>query len=368
MDSAGGTAPITGNLLLSPNTGTQTTIASSNQSSTNNFLLASFDIPGTTLTTTYIAPGLWDFNIYFSAATTTGVTYYPDVYYTDSDGTSNPVLIASGSVNPIAVTAGVQDIYTYTLYVPSTNLPDLTKVLRIRLYLNFTGNNKRATMEMRANTLTHIHTTLVANLAPGATGATGVTGATGWTGATGPTGYTGYTGPTGEKGDPGVSDKYKTTSITSFTLETGPATFIVDPGLSWTVGMDCVIANNTAHIAYGMVSSYSGTSFIVDVTRITGSGTYASWSINLDGSVGVEGATGATGQTGATGVTGSTGWTGATGETGQTGVTGSTGATGQTGSTGTQILGSTGVPSGPIGQVNDLYIDYNTGLMYRRTA
>jgi hypothetical protein len=84
---------------------------------------------------------------------------------------------------------------------------------------------------------------------------------------------------------------------------------------------------------------------------------YSSWTVNLDGAVGIAGATGATGpigatgstgpigSTGATGIQGATGYMGidgATGATGYMGVDGSTGATGLTGATGVGTEGSTG--------------------------
>jgi hypothetical protein len=56
------------------------------------------------------------------------------------------------------------------------------------------GGTKTLTFEFRGNTISHIHTTLVANPITGPTGATGATGATGFTGFTGAQGTTGATG------------------------------------------------------------------------------------------------------------------------------------------------------------------------------
>ena len=149
----------------------------------------------------------------------------------------------------------------------------------------------------------------------GSTGATGATGDTGSTGATGATGATGQTGASGEKGDPGVSDRYKTTSVTSFTLDNSSntsKTFLVESGLSWTVGMACVIAYDVNNSANTTVVSYSGVTgqLNVFVNNYTGSGQYTSWAINVGGVVAPKGDTGATGVTGATGATGQTGATG----------------------------------------------------------
>jgi hypothetical protein len=124
-----------------------------------------------------------------------------------------------------------------------------------------------------------------------------------------------------------------------------------DIGLAWTVGQAILIAKDSSNLMRGTVTSYNPTngSLNVNVTSITGSGTYDSWAINLDGAVGQEGPAGSTGSTGPTGATGNTGSTGSTGPTGATGNTGSTGSTGPTGPTGaTGNTGSTG-STGPTG-------------------
>lgn len=153
----------------------------------------------------------------------------------------------------------------------------------------------------------------------------------------------GATGATGATGLPG--DKYATTSNTSVTIGTGSKTFTVDTGLAYTINQTIVIAYDINNEMNGEVTSYySGNGQLTaNVTSTTGSGTYSSWTINLDGAVGAQGATGATGPIGATGATGPTGATGLTGGTGATGETGSTGSTGPVGSTGaTGITGDVG--------------------------
>jgi len=182
----------------------------------------------------------------------------------------------------------------------------------------------------------------------GATGATGTIGSTGATGATGTIGSTGATGATGTIGSTGASgadgDKYSTTSNTSFTLgNSGNQTItVVDLNVDYTTGQDIIVAYNVSNIQYGTVISYTpGTGALLFVKNtFTGSGTYAAWSVNLAGAVGIQGATGATGYTGASGATGATGTIGSTGATGATGYIGSTGATGATGVVGT--TGATG--------------------------
>jgi hypothetical protein len=177
----------------------------------------------------------------------------------------------------------------------------------------------------------------------GATGVTGPTGATGLgaTGLTGPTGATGVVGPTGSTGP--VGDRYATTSSTSLTIGTGSKTLTVGTGLAYTVDQDIVIANAAGISMNGPVTSYvtGNGQLIVNVTSTSGSGTYTSWSVNLDGAAGSPGATGLTGPTGATGLTGPTGATGVAstvpGPTGATGPVGATGSPGVAAGSDTQI-------------------------------
>jgi hypothetical protein len=108
----------------------------------------------------------------------------------------------------------------------------------------------------------------------------------------------------------------------------------------------------------GTVTNYnSGTGQLtVNITSVTGSGTYTSWTINLAGAAGSPGATGATGIAGPTGATGVTGPTGATGvgATGATGLTGATGPAGSVGGSNTQVqFNDAGTQGGSAGFVFD---------------
>lgn len=197
----------------------------------------------------------------------------------------------------------------------------------------------------------------------GATGVAGPTGATGLTGATGadstvpgPTGATGLVGPTGATGagaTGATGSIYNTTSSTSLTIGTGSQSLTVDTGLAYTVNQDLIIANAVGQSMSGPVSSYDPVTgaLVVSVSTTSGSGTYTSWQVNLNGAVGAVGATGATGA-GATGATGVDGPTGATGVQGVVGPTGATGVQGDPGSTGaTGVVGPTGATGvvGPTG-------------------
>ena len=80
-------------------------------------------------------------------------------------------------------------------------------------------------------------------------------------------------------------DKYKTTSSTTATVANGTQTFTVAAGLSYTPTQDVTIVANVSNHMHGTVTSYSGTTLVVDVSQHTGSGTFSSWTINVGGAV-----------------------------------------------------------------------------------
>lgn len=73
------------------------------------------------------------------------------------------------------------------------------------------------------------------------------------------------------------------TSVTSVLIGTGTKTFTVAAGLGYVPGMALSMAYTTTptNNMFGTVQSYSGTTLIVNVTAINGSGTYTAWSIAL---------------------------------------------------------------------------------------
>ena len=269
LDTAGGAAPQTGSLLDLPNTGALTTITSGVQAANTAYLLGTFTMPSGILTTPSIISGLWDVNLYATSDDDLdNVKFYFSVFYVTADGITE-TLVAAGSDTGATPVYTTNTAYIETLYVPAITLPDITYLIRIKVYAVFIGAGHSITAYFRSNKLSHTHTTILWN--PG-------TGPTGWTGVTGYTGYTGYTGPTGVTGWTGV------TGYTGYTGYTGPT----------------------------------------GVTGYTGPTGYTGYT----GPTGVTGPTGWTGHTGPTG-----GGTGPTGFTGPTGVTGPTGAgtTGPTG-------------------------------------
>ena len=85
-----------------------------------------------------------------------------------------------------------------------------------------------------------------------------------------------------------------TTSITSLTVGTGTRTLAISAGLSFAPNMPVTITYNSngAIWMYGVVTSYTGTSLVVNVLSSNGSGTYAYWTIAASGPPGASGATG----------------------------------------------------------------------------
>ena len=80
-----------------------------------------------------------------------------------------------------------------------------------------------------------------------------------------------------------LSDRYKTSSVTSILIGNGAKTFTVDANLAYIPLQEVLIVYDPSKHMHATVTSYSGTTLVVDVKSHTGSGTFASWVINLDG-------------------------------------------------------------------------------------
>jgi hypothetical protein len=138
----------------------------------------------------------------------------------------------------------------------------------------------------------------------GATGAAGPTGLTGLTGPAGPQGERGLTGATGVQGPQGVQgsrgergetgqrgDHFATSSVTPLAISSsGSVSLTVEPGLAYTVAQYVLIARSASVFMRGHVSSYDDVTgvLVVDLDFSSGSGSYDSWTVNIDavGSVG----------------------------------------------------------------------------------
>ena len=82
-----------------------------------------------------------------------------------------------------------------------------------------------------------------------------------------------------------LSDRYKTSSTTSNSVSNGTKNFTVDINLSYIPLQEILVVHNPANHMHGEVTSYDSATgaLVVDIKNHTGSGTYTSWVLNLDG-------------------------------------------------------------------------------------
>jgi hypothetical protein len=86
-------------------------------------------------------------------------------------------------------------------------------------------------------------------------------------------------------------DRYLTTSTSSHSLTTGSKTFVVQSGLSYTPTQDVTIVYDAARHMHAFVTSYSGTSLVVNVDTVEGTGgPFTAWTINVGGLLTAQGA------------------------------------------------------------------------------
>lgn len=95
----------------------------------------------------------------------------------------------------------------------------------------------------------------------------------------------------------GYAASYSATSTTSLVVGTGAKTFTTQSGKLFTAGQFLQISSNASALNYmhGTVTSYSGTSLVMNITDIGGSGTLADWNISISGTQGPTGPTGPSG-------------------------------------------------------------------------
>lgn len=75
-----------------------------------------------------------------------------------------------------------------------------------------------------------------------------------------------------------VPSGWKTTSVTSNTIGVGTKTFTVGAGLNIAVNNAALVTSGVNTMS-GTVTSYSGTTLVLNITAISGSGTFTSWVI-----------------------------------------------------------------------------------------
>ena len=82
-------------------------------------------------------------------------------------------------------------------------------------------------------------------------------------------------------------DRYLTSSTTSLTINNANKTLTVGTGLSYTTQQDVIIAYDAAHHMHARVTAYNSSTgqLDVDVISHTGTGTFASWTVNVGGTV-----------------------------------------------------------------------------------
>jgi hypothetical protein len=80
-------------------------------------------------------------------------------------------------------------------------------------------------------------------------------------------------------------DRYLTTSTTENTITNGAKTFTVASGLSYTATQDITIVYDANNHMHGSVTSYSGTTLVVEIVQHTQTspGPYTQWTINVGG-------------------------------------------------------------------------------------
>lgn len=103
-----------------------------------------------------------------------------------------------------------------------------------------------------------------------------------------------------------------TTSTSSVAIGLGSKSFTVAEGLSNFLAGNYVRINaaDPVNYMYGVITSYTTTTLVVDVQVVGGSGTFASWNLTLAGVRGATGATGAAGTNGTNGIIDATNQTG----------------------------------------------------------
>ncbi len=96
----------------------------------------------------------------------------------------------------------------------------------------------------------------------------------------------------GNQGPAGLNgDRYTTVSTTTMIINPGNQSFTVDTGLSYSIGQTIIIANSVSNQMTGSVVSYNPSSgaMFATVNSVSGSGTYSSWNVSLNGAPGPAG-------------------------------------------------------------------------------
>lgn len=95
-----------------------------------------------------------------------------------------------------------------------------------------------------------------------------------------------FFGIAGQQGAPGAT--FGGTSITSLAIGTGSKTFTTQAGWPYQVGARVRVTASTDSTKWmeGVLTTYSGTTFTINIDKTNGSGTFASWNFNVAGQPG----------------------------------------------------------------------------------
>ena len=197
LDGATATGPQAYNLLTIPNTGAQTTLTRTTNSSSG-VLLGSFVTPAGVPNNTSFIGGLWTLHAWIShQGGGSNFRFWTEVQEVASNGTTVLATLATGDyASGTPVTSATASLLEYDLFVPSSTLASTSSRILVNVYVQAQSGTPDAILYMRANTQSHVVTTIAYNVS-GPTGPTGVAGPTGPTGAQGIQGVAGPTGPTG---------------------------------------------------------------------------------------------------------------------------------------------------------------------------
>jgi hypothetical protein len=92
-----------------------------------------------------------------------------------------------------------------------------------------------------------------------------------------------------------IAGAFVGTSTTSISVSIGSKTFTTQSGEQYTSGIyiTAVSDADASNFMFGQVTSYSGTTLVLDVQVTSGSGTYSDWNLSLTGARGAPGTAGA---------------------------------------------------------------------------
>jgi hypothetical protein len=174
------TAPGTGTLSCDLASGSQTNITYNFSGNSDNtaHLMGSFLTPTNFLQSTTLPSGIWDLNIFASTNQTAELIYvFMKIWETDAAGT-NLFLIVDGSNILTDITSTPVTEFINSLSVIQMSLTSLTSRIKAEVYViqPLGGTNAHtASIYFRANSVTHIHTSLLYNQywTQGNTGGTG---------------------------------------------------------------------------------------------------------------------------------------------------------------------------------------------------